>query len=88
MNRVKTHPGKALLDEMLERNWNHVELAIAVGMEPGFVRELLMEHEDVTPEVAAKLSILGPEAKYWLNLQQHFNQVGEVTFSLTGQPGE
>lgn len=69
------HPGKALLDDMCELDLTVTTLAERVGLEPGFVRELLLEHEDVTPEVAEHLSRLGASAQYWLNLQANFDGV-------------
>lgn len=71
MARKPTHPGKALLDDMCERDLKLTELSALLELDPEFVRELLAEHEDVTPDVSVNLAKLGPSAEFWLNMQRN-----------------
>ena len=81
MSPIKTHPGKGLLDEMLARDLKLSELAPLVDLDADVVHEILMEHLDVTPEIALKLSRLGASPQYWLNLQRNHDAAHEPATS-------
>ena len=68
------HPGRALLGEVLARDWNLTETARRMGTDPETVTDLLMELQDVTPELADQIaSATGVEAGYWLRIQERHN---------------
>lgn len=68
------HPGRLLLDTMLASDWRASELAARMGCDIEWVRDLLTEVEDVTPEIAEQMSwATGISTNLFLNLQKSYN---------------
>ncbi len=83
------HPGKALLGEVLARDWNLIETAHRMGTDTGTVNDLLMELEDVTPDLADKIAFAtGTKAAYWLRVHARFNASEAVVELLTPIEGQ
>lgn len=64
------HPGKVLLGELLARDWNLTETALRTGIDSETLTDILMELEDINPELADKLATAtGTEAATWMRMQ-------------------
>jgi len=68
------HPGKALIGELLARDWNLSEAVKVTGLDAETLTDIMLELEDITPETAAKIAIgTGVDADYWLKIQECHN---------------
>ena len=70
-NRIPTHPGEILLEELLEPlGVTQVAFARHIGAPVQRVNEIVRGKRGVTPETAWLLSqALGTTPEFWLNLQ-------------------
>lgn len=81
MSLPTIHPGKVLLGEVLARDWSCSETASRIGIDTETIRDLLMEREDLTPELAEKIALAtGTNAAFWMRIQEQ-NKADPVEFT-------
>lgn len=69
-----THPGTALLDEIVARNMSQKELAHELGVLPTFLNEILKGKRAITADLAIILEkSLGISADYWMRFQSQYD---------------
>lgn len=74
MPLIALHPGKVLLEELLERDWTLTGLAKDLELDRETMRDILLGLEAVTPELAAKIAaLIGTSEQFWLNLQASYD---------------
>ncbi|MDB5391998.1 MAG: hypothetical protein JWM11_7644 [Planctomycetaceae bacterium] len=67
------HPGKVFLRHVLENNWSLKDAANATGIDQEDLKYILLEDEDITPEIAVAFEkVTGQSIKFWLNLQAQY----------------
>jgi addiction module HigA family antidote len=71
--RIKTHPGAILKEELAERGLSANRLAMSLRVPAGRITEICNEARSISPDTAIRLAeYLGGSAEFWLNLQaQH-----------------
>jgi addiction module HigA family antidote len=77
------HPGKVLLDELVEIQINQSTLAAHIGVLPKTINEICRGKRGISAEMAHKLSrALGASPEFWLNLQLNWelSQVAPDSF--------
>ena len=67
------HPGKVLLDEIVERGIAQSSLARHIGVLPKTINEICRGKRGISAEMAIKLSqALGASPQFWINLQKNW----------------
>lgn len=69
------HPGAILLDEFLKPlKITQYRLAKDIGVPPRRINEIVHSKRSITADTALRLSkYFGNSAKFWLNLQNHYD---------------
>lgn len=71
---IALHPGKVLIEELLERDWTLSSLAADLQLDRDTLRDFLLGVESLTPELAAKIAkLIGTSEQFWLNLQSSYD---------------
>ena len=69
------HPGKVLLEELLERDWTLSELASKLSIERDHLRDFLLGMEGLNEDLAERIGgLVETGSAYWLNLQANYDQ--------------
>lgn len=68
------HPGKILLKEFIEElGLNQHRVALAIGVHPRRINEIVLGKRGITAETALKLaSFFGNSAEFWMRLQARY----------------
>ena len=76
-NRIPTHPGEILLEELLvPMNVSQIAFAAHIGVPIQRVNEIVRGKRGVTPETAWLFAeALGTSPEFWLNLQTNYDLV-------------
>jgi antitoxin HigA-1 len=75
MPRTPIHPGEILTDELQEINITIADLAQQLDVSPELINNLVEGKQDITVELAAKLSqYFGTSSELWLNLQKSYEE--------------
>lgn len=75
MNLPAVHPGEALLEELIERDWSPGQLARLIGCDLVTIQNLLRADEAVTSELAARIELATDvPASFWTNLQADYDR--------------
>ena len=70
---IDVHPGRVLLDELLERGISQTALAKHIGVLSKTINEVCRGKRGISAEMAVKLSLaLGASPQFWLNLQKNW----------------
>lgn len=73
-SKIATHPGEVLKDEIEERKLVKIEVAQALGIQPGQLSELFKGKRNISPALALKLQqLLNIPAETWLILQNRYD---------------
>ena len=68
------HPGEVLMEDFIEGfgiTQNH--LAVAIGVPPRRINEIVHGKRGITADTAVRLSrYFGNSAEFWMNLQSHY----------------
>ena len=69
--RIRTHPGEVLREEYLKPlGMSARTLALAIGIPPNRLTEIVRERRSVTADTAIRLGkYFGTDARFWVNLQ-------------------
>ena len=69
--RIRTHPGEVLLEEFLKPlNLSAHGLALAIGVPPTRIADIVHQRRGVSADTAARLArYFGTSADFWCNLQ-------------------
>jgi addiction module HigA family antidote len=69
--RIRTHPGEVLREEYLKPLGISARgLAVAIGIPPNRLTEIVRERRSVTADTAIRLGrYFGTDARFWINLQ-------------------
>ena len=69
------HPGEILMEDFLEGfGITQNKLAVAIGVPPRRINEIVHGKRSVTADTALRLSrFFGTSAQFWLNLQAHYD---------------
>lgn len=71
---IALHPGKVLIEELLERDWTLTSLAVDLQLDRDTLRDFLLGVKSLTPELAAKIAkLIGSSEQFWLNLQSSYD---------------
>ncbi len=88
------HPGIFLLDRYLNPlGVTPADLATALGVEPGQIRDLVEGRSPITPDMAGRLALyFDVPARWWLELQarydaEHLARLDELRDVVTPYPG-
>jgi addiction module HigA family antidote len=74
MNRIPTHPGKILKDELEVRALSGNRLALALRVPANRVTGILNGSRSITAETALRLAAyFGNDAQFWMNLQTQYD---------------
>src|SRR5579862_6361888 len=73
-NLPPAHPGEILREMFIkERRLTITEVAVSLGVARVNLSAIVNEREDISPELAIKLSeAFGNSATFWLNLQKNY----------------
>jgi addiction module HigA family antidote len=68
------HPGEVLMEEFLRpMGLSQNRLALAIGVHPRRINEIVLEKRGITADTALRLSrFFGTTAKFWLGLQKDY----------------
>jgi len=68
------HPGEVLMQEFLRpMGLSQNRLALAIGVHPRRINEIVLEKRGITADTALRLSrFFGTTAQFWLGLQKDF----------------
>jgi addiction module HigA family antidote len=67
-------PGTILARERDARNLSTKELTELLGFPENLVDQIIMEKQDITPDIAKKLAnVFGTSEDFWINLQNNFD---------------
>jgi len=68
------HPGEVLMEEFLRpMGLSQNRLALAIGVHPRRINEIVLEKRGITADTALRLSrFFGTTAEFWLGLQKDF----------------
>jgi addiction module HigA family antidote len=70
---IAVHPGRVLLDELLERSIAQSTLARHIGVPAKTINEICRAKRGITADMAVRLaSALGASAQFWMNLQTNW----------------
>ena len=67
-------PGETILETIEAKNISVSDLAEMLGKDIPWVARLLIGAEALTPEIAEKLSQLGPSKEFWLNYEKQYRE--------------
>ncbi len=69
------HPGEVLLDEFLKpMNVSQNRLALAIGVPPRRINEIVLGKRSITADTALRLGrYFGMSAQFWLGLQMDYD---------------
>jgi len=69
------HPGEVLLEEFLKpMNLSQNRLALAIGVPPRRINEIVLGKRSVTADTALRLArFFGTSAQFWLGLQSDYD---------------
>ena len=72
MPRIRCHPGEILREEyMLPLELSARQLAIAIGVPPNRITDIMRERRGITADTAIRLGrYFGTDARSWMNMQQ------------------
>ncbi|MEW6234210.1 MAG: HigA family addiction module antitoxin [Candidatus Omnitrophota bacterium] len=74
MNRIPTHPGEILKDELEARNMSMNRLAKELNVPAGRISQIMSGKRAITPDTAIRLAnYLGTSAEVWMNLQTQYD---------------
>jgi len=74
MNRIPTHPGEILKDELEARNMSMNQLAKELNVPTGRISLIMSGKRAITPDTAIRLAnYLGTSAEVWMNLQTQYD---------------
>ncbi|WP_232679911.1 HigA family addiction module antitoxin [Nocardioides sp. R-C-SC26] len=74
-NRIDPiHPGEVLLDDFIaEFGITQHRLAVAIGVPPRRINEIVHGKRGITADTAVRLgTYFGTSAEFWMNLQSHY----------------
>ncbi|WP_062462333.1 HigA family addiction module antitoxin [Demequina soli] len=68
------HPGEVLMEDFIEGfGITQNKLAIAIGVPPRRINEIVHGKRGITADTAVRLSAyFGTTAEFWMNLQSHY----------------
>lgn len=68
------HPGEVLMEDFLEGfGITQHKLAVAIGVPPRRINEIVHGKRGITADTAIRLSkYFGTSAEFWMNLQSHY----------------
>jgi antitoxin HigA-1 len=68
------HPGEILLEDFIEAfGITQHRLAVAIGVPPRRINEIVHGKRGITADTAVRLSrYFGNSAEFWMNLQSHY----------------
>ena len=83
------HPGEILQSEFLEPlGLSHNRLAREIGVPPRRINEFVHGKRAITADTALRLSkFFGTTARFWLNLQSHYELDCVIYAERTGKTG-
>jgi len=69
------HPGEVLMDDFIKGfDITQNRLAVAIGVPPRRINEIVHGKRSITADTALRLSrYFGTSAQFWLNLQDQYN---------------
>lgn len=69
------HPGEVLLEEFLRpMDLSQTQLALAIGVPPRRINEIVLRRRSVTADTALRLArYFGNSAEFWLGLQMDYD---------------
>ena len=69
------HPGKTLLDQYMQPNkLSQNKLAIALGVPPRRINEIVLGKRAITADTAIRLAVyFGNSASYWMHIQTEYD---------------
>ena len=72
MPRIRCHPGEILrVEYMLPLELSARQLAIAIGVPPNRITDIMRERRGITADTAIRLGrYFGTDARSWMNMQQ------------------
>ncbi|RJP30905.1 MAG: addiction module antidote protein, HigA family [Candidatus Omnitrophota bacterium] len=74
MNRIPTHPGEILKDELEAREISINGFARSIGVTSGRISQIIQGKRSVTPNTALRLArYFGNSPEFWMNLQVHYD---------------
>ena len=69
-----THVGELIHEELTERGIKQKDFAVAIGINPSHLNEIIKGKRDINSQIAFKLEKeLGISAKLWLDTQTNYN---------------
>ena len=74
-NEIKPiHPGEVLLEDFIEGfGITQHRLAVAIGVPPRRINEIVHGKRGITADTAVRLATyFGTSAEFWMNLQSHY----------------
>ncbi len=68
------HPGEVLMEDFIEGfQITQNKLAVAIGVPPRRINEIVHGKRGITADTAVRLSaFFGTTAEFWMNLQSHY----------------
>ncbi|MFV0633861.1 HigA family addiction module antitoxin [Demequina sp.] len=68
------HPGEVLMEDFIEGfGITQNKLAVAIGVPPRRINEIVHGKRGITADTAVRLSAyFGTSAEFWMNLQSHY----------------
>ncbi|GAB91681.1 putative Xre family DNA-binding protein [Gordonia rhizosphera NBRC 16068] len=68
------HPGEVLMEDFIEGfGITQHKLAVAIGVRPRRINEIVHGKRGITADTAERLSkYFGTSAEFWMNLQSHY----------------
>ncbi|MGV9825315.1 HigA family addiction module antitoxin [Gordonia sp. NPDC003429] len=68
------HPGEVLMEDFIEGfGITQNKLAVAIGVPPRRINEIVHGKRGITADTAVRLSkYFGTSAEFWMNLQSHY----------------
>jgi len=74
MNRIPTHPGAILKEELAVRGLSANRLSLDLAVPSGRIVEILNRKRAVTPDTALRLGrYFGNAPQFWMNLQVQYD---------------
>ena len=69
------HPGEVLMADFIEEfGITQNKLAVAIGVPPRLINEIVRGKRGITADTAVRLSrYFGNSAEFWMNLQSHYD---------------
>ena len=74
VQRIRTHPGSILRHELEACGVSANQLALALGVPPGRIVEILNRKREISADTALRLArYIGTSAQFWMNLQAQYD---------------